>query len=317
MANDLAVLINSIKDVKLATVLNEIIFVNDGSTDSTQDEIEKLCRDFSNIRLINLYPRMGRYDARLIGAKAALGKTLLYLDTRTIVPKDFCNHLEFLISNYRVVQGVVEIQYEESIYSLYWDRSHRFLFKKNFEESLVGFYLTNENFENYVCGTTIFMCEKEIFLKACSCFQVSPQNDDRHLIREICNISKIFVTDKLLVYWKPRQSLGEFLYRLWEKRGGFVEYHFIGTKTPLTVGVWVGILSLLINVAILIFLPQDFGALALLELILIALSVLVFAKSAKEFFLLAPLHVLVVLSFGAGVVVALVGHYFKKLSLVK
>lgn len=304
MGSDLERLLTSIKFVKESSIFKEIIIVNDGSTDNTSDVIA----DFRNqnehlvVKEIKLNPRVGRYLARLKGASSALSENLLFLDTRLELSPGFADSISELIKNYKVVQGTVQIKTDESIYSLYWDRSHRKIFYLHFKDQTQGFYLNVDNFEDYTCGMGIFLCKKEIYLKACHDLAGVPLSDDREVILAICKNHDIWVTQKLSIFWWPRQNLFDFLARLWERGVTFVEYHVFSHQTFLAFPVYLGFIALIANVLCLIYFANAFPLLLVAELFVIGLSTSYFSQNLSEFVKLLPLHVVVVIVFGLGVV---------------
>lgn len=308
MASDLERLLVSLSRLSNITVIKEVIVVNDGSTDDTSSVIASFSIQHPQLgmREVRLASRVGRYLARLEGAKKAHNENLLFLDTRLELPQNFADHLHKLKQDYKVVQGTVQIKTDESVYSLYWDRSHRKIFQRHFKDQERGFFLNTENFESYTCGMGVFLCQKEIFLQACNEIVGVPLSDDREVILAICKKINIWVTQELSVLWWPRQNLTDFLSRLWERGITFVEYHVFSHHTFLAMPVYLGIVILALNVVSLFYLPSLFLMLLLAEIILIGLSTFWLTWNIREFIKLIPLHVLVVLVFGLSVVRGLV-----------
>lgn len=110
IATVLAVILKSPK-------VDEVICINDGSTDNTLEEIN----NFKNkIQIIEIHQNQGKGNAMAEGIKKAKGDIILFLDA------DFTNltteHIETLLnpilnSNYRVVMGILEVKPIHKIFS--------------------------------------------------------------------------------------------------------------------------------------------------------------------------------------------------------
>ena len=310
MGTSLVVLIKSIISSGLINIIEELIIVDDGSTDDTK-HIVKQFSSHLNIRYHDLGENVGRFRARVEGAKTAKTTSLLFLDARTECGKDiYLGIQEFW--NYSVVQGTVRIPVDEGLFNLYWERSHRFIFQANFKDQKEGFWLTSENFDHYICGTTIFYTKKEIFLYACEKFLEDPLNDDRALIQEIVKIEKIWVTEKLEVIWRPRQEIRSFLYRLWERGPSFVSYHVYGPGSPLKWFVYLGLITVVANLFTLMSAPVFWTKLACLQLFILAATIILFTRSPKEIIKLSGLHIMVILFFGMGILKGLLVEFSKR-----
>ncbi len=77
----------------------EILIVNDGSSDNTQNVIENLMKDFSNLRIINLDKNKGKGFATKRGILDAKGKTILYADADGAAPIEESSRLLKAIEN--------------------------------------------------------------------------------------------------------------------------------------------------------------------------------------------------------------------------
>lgn len=302
MAQDLKLNLDAIFRYRFLNNFRELIVVDDASTDETS----RVLSLYSDIKVIKLEKNVGRYEARKLGALSAQGKFLLFLDTRLEVGEEFCDHIAELISKYSIVQGTIEIPVEESIFNLYWDRSHRFLFKDHFKHQKRGFFLTQENYEKYTSGTTIFLVKKDIFLETLSDFKVAPISDDREVIRKLVAKQEIWVTEDLKVKWRPRQSLPDYLKRLIERGPTFVDYHFYQQKTKFAISVYLGLVVMILNLLLLLNSSVLFFRTLFVELAFMALSVIIFTRSPVEILKLMGLHLLVIFSFGIGVLKGLI-----------
>lgn len=78
--NGAHVLPASVPHVLALTGVDEILWVDDGSTDGTEDLLGSLCGDDPRARVVRNDRNRGRAAARNTGAAASRGKTLVFLD---------------------------------------------------------------------------------------------------------------------------------------------------------------------------------------------------------------------------------------------
>lgn len=62
------------------SVISEILFINDGSTDSTQQKIESLCQTDKRVIGVQLRTQQGKATALRVGFTHAVGETIITLD---------------------------------------------------------------------------------------------------------------------------------------------------------------------------------------------------------------------------------------------
>jgi len=203
----------------------------------------------------------------------------------------------------------VDLNTRRNTFCLYWDRSHRRIFRRHFRDSEKPLVINSENFDSYLKGTTVYLCSRQTFLDACKKFLDAPLlNDDTPLMKEIVRTEPILLHPLLRIHWVPRESAKAFLGRLFSRGPSFVEYHVL---THRGLFFWIVILGLFWLLAEIVLLATHFvyGATALgISLALIAASTVFFAKGPKEFLRLAPLHLAVVFAFGFGILYGLGYH---------
>jgi glycosyltransferase involved in cell wall biosynthesis len=283
--------------------LEEVVFVNDGSTDSTESVIKNLMKANGKITYVDLKTNHGRFIARYRGAEAARGTHLLFLDTRVTLSESFGLCLKSLLESHDALQGTVHIDVKKSVYNLYWQRSHETLFRRHYRDSRNGFYLTPDNYESYLKGTTVFLCMRQHFLKACDKYKNRPlHSDDTFLMREIVAETPIWVDNRLSIEWEPRQGYFPFLQRLWERGPKFAEYHVLERK-GLYFFLFLGwSATVLVTLILIIVSPLCGFTLLGSGLAILALSTLAFARSPVEFVRLVPIHVGTILAYGLGAI---------------
>jgi glycosyltransferase involved in cell wall biosynthesis len=293
----------------------EILFVNDGSVDGTRETLDWLARrsahaagDAAEVRVLHLASPLGRFLARRRGAEMAAMELVLFVDTRVTFPPNFGSNLRRLLEGGTdTLMGYPRIDVSRNIYCLYWERSHRFIFRRHFRDLEKGLTLTAENYERYAKGTGVFLCPREVFLSACAKFN-GLLSDDTYLMKEIVKTHPIRVDPRLYFYWVPRERLGSFLGRLWERGPGFAEYHIFTRRGLFFVLVMAGIALLLLTVILLAW-KFWIGVALIAGLITAAFfSAALFARGIGEFFCLAPLHMAVLCTFGAAALWGIVYH---------
>ena len=304
MAEHLPRLFKSLGESGLLNHLREVLLVDDGSTDQTPQLLKNFAEQHSQtVRVVTLEKNKGRFQARWEGAKASKFDKILFLDTRLELEDGFNEALVELVPKHNSIMGVVNIDTTTSIFSLYWDRTHRVLFRKHFEAAERGFFLTAENYDQFLKGTTIFLCLRSDFLFACEKFsEVEVLSDDTALMKVIVERNPIWVDARLAIRWWPRENARDFLYRLWERGPSFVEYHiFIRRSGPSFWIVSAGILSCIAAIIGLFIAPAATLSVMLAGLCAMAASVVAFVRSPREFFVLMPLHLGTLLTFGAAI----------------
>ena len=306
MAGYLEILWSSLDRAGLLRLLHEVVLVNDGSTDRTKAAIEDLSRRHSLVRLVQLNTNKGRFVARVEGAKAARSSHVLFLDARTALRPGFGTAMAELLQSHECLMGVPFIDEKQSVYSLYWKRTHERLFHRHFRDARKGFALTSENYEDYAKGTTVFLCPRQIFLEICERFKDRPLlSDDTFLMREMVKIHPIWVQDSLAIDWEPRQDFRSFVTRLWERGPQFVEYHVLERQGLYFAFFVLWALTVIAVLGLLVLKPIVGAVVATLGLTTLALSTALFAKSVGEFFRMIPVHVSTILVYGFGAIYGL------------
>lgn len=311
MASFLEPLWKSVQDSGLSKTLESVLFVDDGSTDETPAVLARIQAsggaDREKLKVLRLEQNQGRFQARLQGAKASPSERILFLDSRILLPTGFGDQLERIAPLHRDIMGFVDIDPSRSVFSLYWDRSHRALFGRHYRDGKEPFLLTPKNFDDYLKGTTLYLCDREGFLRACSGFADDTLlSDDTYLMRRMVDEAPILAHPGLRIAWVPRESWKSFLARLFERGPSFVEYHVFQRRSgPFFWVVLAGTFGILAWIPFLVLDPARALTLATAISALAALSVVAFTRSPSEVIRMMPLHLGVLFSFGAGILYGL------------
>ena len=301
----------SLEHTGVLRVATEVVFVDDGSTDGTATVLQEICTAHpGRVAVVTLGSNQGRFFARLRGAEVATGSHVLFLDIRLEPAPGFGVALTATLAAHDAAMGTVAIDKTKSIFNLYWKRTHDFWFWRNVRDAARGFHLTPENYSRYAKGTTVFLCERSLFLSVCRPFENSGLlSDDTRLLYDIAARRPIWVEKRLEVSWEPRQTWGSFLARLWERGPSFAEYHLLKTRGVNCCLFLVWVLAVVAVLIALVVAPAVGLTVGVAGLLLLAASTAIFAKSVAEFVRLAPLHVasICACAFGAmwGLVVVL------------
>ncbi|OFZ12538.1 MAG: hypothetical protein A2Z20_10865 [Bdellovibrionales bacterium RBG_16_40_8] len=284
----------------------EIIVVNDASTDETNEVLKKI--NNSKLSVYTLKKNHGRFQARLYGAQKAKGQWLLYLDSRITVERGFLLSVQQAIVRDLPTIGLVEIDITKNIFCLYWQRSHEKIFQRNFKIINEPMMLNKKNYEYFAKGTTIFLVKRDSFLSVCQ--KVSPEKqkaDDTYLLKLFAESSGVLIDPRLIIHWEPRAKLLPFLYRLFERGPSFVQYHVLTRRAGhFFYSVVAGLIIICIE---FVLLAKSFVAglsFFLVLLCLFAASVFLFGKNWRESVRMMLLHVLVIFSFGLGILYGLI-----------
>lgn len=282
----------------------EIIYVDDGSTDATVIAVNELKKSDEKIQLVPLGSNQGRFRARQKGAEAAKSPILLFLDARVFLPSEFARRLESALSKSTFIQPQVHIDVERNVFCLYWQRSHEFFFRKHYEAMEIGpLDLNIDNYDMYLKGTTALVAPRDLFIRACENFgNQNLLSDDTALMKVMVKEVPLRLDPSLWIDWLPRETWREFIWRLYDRGPGLVEYHVFTQRGWIFKAILggycflagLGILSLLnIGLAFAVFQMTIFG---------IAMTAFFLGRNWRESLRLLALHVLVVFAVGLGVI---------------
>jgi hypothetical protein len=286
----------------LLDLAREVVIVNDGSTDATGEVLERISRGPRGelLRVLDLPRNVGRFRARLAGAKEARGERILFLDTRLVLPLGFGPALGVAAAAHRSVMGHVDIDVTRNVFCLYWERSHRFIFRRHYRDSVRELTLTKDNYDQYLKGTGVLLCERDLFVGTSERYG-DLFSDDTLLMKDMVATTPITLHPSVRVSWVPRESARGFLARIWERGPGFVEYHVLEHRGRFFWIVVAGSVLLVGFVGVAVVAPPVAVAIAVGALGSTFLSTALFARSAREAIRMAPLHVAVVGTFGGSV----------------
>jgi glycosyltransferase involved in cell wall biosynthesis len=304
MAEFLPALWESLRSTGVVERALEVIFVNDGSEDSTHATLERLQlgSDGEKLGIERLPVCRGRFWARYLGAQRARGERVLFVDSRLTLAENFGESITSVAAEHENVIGCVDIDITRSVFCLYWDRSHRRIFARHYRDTKRPLVLTPENFDQYLKGTNVFLCSRDLFLRTCSQFEgTGLLNDDTFLMKEMVKEAPLVVHPDIRIQWVPRETYGAFLLRLWERGPSFVEYHVFEHQGRFFWVVMAGLAAFAGWLALLIATPPLAAQVALGAVIASVASTAVFTLHPIEFLRLAPLHVGVLAVFSTGI----------------
>lgn len=300
MCADLAVLLDGLRSQDSA--FDEVLVVDDGSQDGTAELLTRLEASWPCLRPLSGKSNQGRFEARRRGATQARSPSLLFLDARTQLPEDFFFRLQQARKISPALICAIQIDETQSLYHLYWKRSHEALFPSSWPREGEGHWIHFENYHQYVVGTGAMLCRRQDFLAACDLFEGRDLlSDDTALLHAMVRLQPFYRTSDLFVYWSPRRSLPSFLGHLFFTRGpNFVDYHIFEHRGRWSLLFFIGLTALIGAMASAWISPLLFFGLVFAGVLGVGLSIFLFTRKLGEAFRLAPLHLLVILSYGLG-----------------
>ncbi|MDO8497591.1 MAG: glycosyltransferase family 2 protein [bacterium] len=106
----------------------EIVYVDDGSTDKSKQEVEKLAHEDHKVKLVSLRKRFGKGKAISLGVQESKGDTIIFMDADLQDdPRDIPKFLEKLHTGFDVINGVRSSRQDSSIIKFYSKGGNSFL----------------------------------------------------------------------------------------------------------------------------------------------------------------------------------------------
>ncbi|MBT3348959.1 glycosyltransferase family 2 protein [bacterium] len=277
----------------------ELIIVNDGSADNSLKILEQE-KEKSNVsvQIINFTKNKGWIIARETGAREAKYENLLFFDCKCEIFPDALDELVKL--NYQPINGN-SVQKEDSVFDIFFLLIRRVLYKNQCTSSFDDFLITKKNFDSSAKGTTIFFCDKTLFLESL------PQNktnkatsDDIKLLRNVLEKKEILKTSKVKVFYNTRKTVKDNIKHLMTRGPRFVDYYYKWGQRyfwPMNFGLGCFLLIIFLLIAqIYLF---EMVSILILSNIMIALYL---ARNIKDFLIVFLLFPVVSIVFLIGII---------------
>ncbi|MDD5639010.1 MAG: glycosyltransferase [Candidatus Pacebacteria bacterium] len=296
----------------------EIVVVNDGSTDSTlkiiklkEKEAEKRKIQF---RLVNLKENSGRVIARETGAKSARFENLLFIDSRCQANPNVLAIIKKI--NYQPIIGNAIIDTSKSIFDYFNWAFRKKLYRPYFGENFEPVYISKNNFDKIPKGTTIFFCDKKLFLSSKLKEKEKYVSDDTKLLYNIVQKKDILRHPDVKIIYSSRTSLKKALKHIFERGPRFVDYYLDPNKRNFWLFIFIPILFSLILLTSIIFFPNLVRYLIFFLFLMLILASVFVADSLRGFFISLFLIPIFTISFFIGILkgllIKLKKFYFKK-----
>ena len=261
----------------------EVVVVNDGSSDFTMKVLKKL-QNKSKIRLkiVDLKRNLGRSMARVAGARVVINENILFLDVRCEIFPDALKMIEKI--NYSPINPLV-LQKKNSFFDLFFYIIRRAFYRKNFGEDFSEQFITAENFDSMAKGTTMFYCEKKLFLESQpSNIENKNNSDDTALLANIVKKRPILATSLVRCYYNTRSSFVANVKHIFNRGPKFVDYYYKPSKRHFWLINLFFLLIFLLIYRMYLGLISLYG-LASVFLVVDAFLALYVSRKLKEFFI--------------------------------
>lgn len=302
--------------VKAAAIKTyEVIVINDGSTDNTEQVVEQYALAHKlKIRIISQV-NSGRFVARKRGAEEAKYDLLLFVDTRVFIGK---NSLKYVLKaqakdpSRKVWCSHVRVDTAGNIYARFWEAIAFAAWRKYFRNPRDISYGI-EKFDDYPKGTTCFITDRALFVEANKWFvkntmDLKTSNDDTLLLRHIAQNNSINISPDFWCLYHARTSMKQYMKHAHHRGKVFVDgflrndgnrffvplilFLAVSALMPIAIAV-----LLVLNPLLLVYALCLGVVLWILELLLL-LVIRVPWKDAVSLFVLSPVFATV---YGAGI----------------
>jgi len=280
----------------------EIIVIDGASTDRTPEIVNDVSKKAEAVGIFFKYirnqEREGRLLARINGAKEATHDLLLFIDSRCIANRNLLENIEKI--NYQPIVGNLSVKFENSISRFYW-LIRKKLYHPYLEKRFEPIYIEKENFEKIGKGTTIFFCNKELFLSSQPEDRGKSVSDDTKLLWNIVQRKKTLKHPDVKAIYLPRNSLKEEIKHTFQRGPKFVDYYLDLKKGKFWIFVFSPLfLSILTISLVLINFTYFLYWLSLSMFIFISISIWL-SRNIRDFFIVIALLPIVGFAFEMGI----------------
>jgi glycosyltransferase involved in cell wall biosynthesis len=279
----------------------ELVVVNDGSKDSTEQIIKEFIPKYTErgvaIDFVNFEKNKGRIKARMAGARNARYDNLLFIDHRCITREDILKEIEK--KDYEPIIGNPIQDYKVNLISRFFYIFRKQLYKPYWGEEYPDVYIDEENFDSIAKGFSPFFTSKVRFFNAIPEDTGKWVSDDILIFSNMVKEKKILKTSTVKVLYKERYEFKQFFTHMFQRGPKFVNFYWDSKSKYFFVIPAIVLLPFLL-VAGVVLLKVWFLYLLLILLFLIAGFLVL--KSYRIMDVLSVLIVgpLVLLSFGSG-----------------
>lgn len=294
----------------------EVIVVIDGPNRRLREIVKEQKKNFESIgikfQIIQHSKNMGRFEARLRGAKAATNDYLLFLDDRNMVAKDY---FEMILKSGRdaVIPNVLEENHPNFVSrTLYAVRKK--LYSGKWGGDFKSYDIDLNNFEASSKGTAGFWIKKRVFINACNLInngaRMDIASDDTKILKSIVDGgSVIYKSSEARIFYEPRKKSIEELKHIFHRGPLFIDYYLRpGRRFFLPLVAYFTALPGLVLLAV--FVPAALIVVISVSLVLLVLlSLYVYEKNENPLLLFFGLACILSFFLG-GLVWGLVIHAF-------
>ena len=276
----------------------EIVFVDDGSNDSTLEVARKLARRTPHLTVLT-HANKGRFLTRKRGVMAARYDTILFVDTRVWLDKSVLKFLKEQRQGHpdrRVWNGHIFVAKQGNIIARFGDSLTLLGWRRYFRKPHLTSYGIKD-FDFYPKGTGLFVCPKDLLIETIEWFEANTTNiafssDDTLMIRHIAEKERIWLSPDFSATYFARTTLSAFAKHTYF-RGQFFVDGFLrpGTRFyyPLLAFLLLSPIALVVTVLFpwLLFLAAAGWMIGFFIALLLGLSL----KDAASLIVLSPVFV--------------------------
>jgi len=280
----------------------EIIVIDGASTDRTPEIVRNLLKKAEKVgisfRYLRNQEREGRLLARIKGAKEATHNLLLFIDSRCIAHQDLLRKIEEI--DYEPVVGNPLVKFDNSISRFYWLIRKR-LYRRYFEEKFEPVYMEKENFDRIGKGTTIFLCNKELFLSSQPEDGSRYVSDDTRLLWNVVQKKRILKHPDVKAIYLPRHSLMEEIRHTFQRGPKFVDYYLDLKKQRFWMFIFSPLFLSILTISLLLINFNYFLYWLALSIFIHVLISIWLSKNIRDFFIVISLLPIVGIAFEMGI----------------